>query len=112
YQVTAYAHSDPGTTSQALLVVHDSTDGGTVVDGWKAPGSGWDPLTVTFRATANGRMRIVLFTSGGSGTIYWDDIHITDGSSFETGGGLPGIPFGAGTVSLSNVVARSGTASL
>src|SRR5262249_31602377 len=108
YQVTAYAHADPGTTSQALLQVHDSTNVGTVIDGWRSPGNGWAAFTVTFMARGNGRMRIVLLSSGGSGTIYWDDVRVTDAGSFETGAIVPGITFGTGNVSISNAVARTG----
>src|SRR5262249_12266881 len=94
YQVTVYAHGDPGATNQGLIVVHDSANGNIVADGWRTPGNGWDAFTVTFLASAAGRMRIVLLPSRGSGALFWDDIHVTDASGFETGASVPGTAFG------------------
>src|SRR5262249_4894663 len=64
YQVVAFAHGDPGGTSQALLLAHDTTGANGVSDGWRTPGNGWDAFAVQFVATATGRMRIQLFSNG------------------------------------------------
>src|SRR5262249_51811487 len=98
YQITAFAHGNPGSTSQALLLVHDTTGAGGVVDGWRTPSSsGWDAFSVKFMATATGRMRILLFSSGGSGSIYWDDVQIVDASGFENATVSPWPQFGGVT---------------
>src|SRR5204862_2912779 len=59
-----------------------------------------------------GRMRILLFSSGGTGFIYWDDIRIVDASGFENAATNPWSPVGGVTVSIANSVGRTGTASL
>jgi hypothetical protein len=112
YQVTAFAHGDPGTTSQALLLVHDTTGTGSIVDGWRTPGSGWDSFSVTFIATGTARMRILLFSSGGSGSIYWDDVHVGDASGFENGTSSRWSSFGGVNASVIEFGARSGMSSL
>ncbi len=112
YQITAYAHASAGATSQALLLVHDTTGAGSITDGFRTPASTWDPFTVTFMATSTGRMRILLFSSGGTGFVYWDDIRIVDASGFENAATNPWSQFGGVTVSIANSVGRTGTSSL
>jgi hypothetical protein len=114
YRVAARALSAAVGTS-AMLYVHDTTGGNSLVDGPRVPSSSiWDDFEVSFQATATGAVRIHLFDVGGSGTVYWDDIGVVQGfaSGFETGVLAPWTPFGTTTLAVNNSLTRTGTHSL
>jgi hypothetical protein len=77
YRITAHATSAPGSDMQGLLYVHDGTGVNAVTDGYRTPSSGgWGEYAVTFRATGSGDIRVHLLTTGGSGSLYWDEVQI------------------------------------
>jgi hypothetical protein len=78
YRVTARTLSSAGATASAVLVVHDSTGANqAIASGSPTPGS-WNEFAVTFVATNSGKLRVHLGCGGGSGSIYWDDLLITN----------------------------------
>jgi hypothetical protein len=55
-----------------------------------SPAAGWQPVTLLYTADATGSVRIHLVRQDGGGTVYWDDVSVTE---------APGNPgFEAGTL--------------
>jgi len=115
YRVKVHARSDPGTSGQAELYVHDTTGANTVVDGPRTPSnSGWDEFAVLFLATGTGKIRIHLVYSGGAGTVYFDDVQVLRawGSGFENGTVAPWISIGTTVESIESTLVYEGKSSL
>ena len=78
YRVAARARSSPGAARQALLFAHDTTGANVALDGWRTPSSAaWDEFGLNFTATASGKVRVHLYTTGGAGSLYWDDVAVS-----------------------------------
>jgi hypothetical protein len=102
YRVTARALSIGG--GSAALFVHDTLGSNSVLDGYRVPSStSFDEFAVNFQADPTGQMRIHLLFSGGTGTVYWDQVQIMPAwqSDFENGSIAPWLTFGAVSPSVS-----------
>jgi len=71
-----WVRADAGTTAQAMLWVHDTAGGDSVESSLITPGTGWQQVAVTFTADSTNAMRIHLYFSAGSGTIYYHDVQV------------------------------------
>jgi RHS repeat-associated protein len=76
YQVSMWVRADAGTTARAMLWVHDTNGGNSVQSSLFTPGTAWQQVTLNFTADNTNLMRIHLYFSAGSGTIYYDDVQV------------------------------------
>ena len=118
YQVTVWVKAEPGTEGTVSLDLHDGRKqsvGST--DALKVSDSEFEPLTLDYRATESGVVRVHLAYKGGDGTVYFDDVTVTEKSvangGFESNEPAPWeTAAGGGAVALSDEVASSGAQSL
>src|SRR5260370_40651393 len=71
-----WVRADAGTTAQAMLWVHDTTGGNSVQSTLFTPDTAWQQVTLNFTADNTSLMRIHLYFSAGSGTVYYDDVQV------------------------------------
>src|SRR6266568_5058431 len=74
YQVSVWVRADSGTTAQAYLWVHDTTEAHAAELDSKIPGQSWQQITLPYTADSTGMIRIHLHYVAGAGTIYYDDV--------------------------------------
>ena len=117
YQVTAWVKAEPGTEGKVSLDLHDGRKqsvGST--DAVKVSDSEFEPLTLDYRATESGVVRVHLAYQGGDGTVYFDDVTVTEKSvangGFESNEPAPWETAGDADIALSDEVASSGAQSL
>jgi len=77
YTVSAWASASPNATATAQLIVYDPSDNVSTSSAFLNAGTGWQSLSHSFTAGREGTVRLHLSRGPGSGTIYWDDIHIS-----------------------------------
>ena len=117
YQVTAWVKAEPGTEGKVSLELHDGrkqSAGST--DAVQVSGSEFEPFTLDYTATESGVVRVHLVYKGGDGTVYFDDVTVTEKSvangGFENDEPAPWETDGDAGIALSDEVASSGTRSL
>jgi hypothetical protein len=77
YRITAWVSGSPGATAGARIAAYDPLANAVTFSGVAHPGTQWQPLAHTFTlGKYSTTIRIHLFRTEGSGTIYWDDINI------------------------------------
>ena len=117
YQVSTWVRAEPGTEGEVRLELHDSrkestgsTNAVTVSD------AVFEQLTLDYTATSSGVVRVHLVYSGGAGTVYFDDVTVTEKSvpngGFESDEPSPWETGNAKTIELSDKFASSGAQSL
>jgi hypothetical protein len=79
YTVSAWASASPNAPATAQLIVYDPSDDAATSSPFFNVGPSWQSLSHTFTAGREGTVRLYLARGPGSGTIYWDDIHISRG---------------------------------
>ena len=77
YTVSAWVSASPNATATAQLIAYDPSDNSSTSSPFLPTGSSWQNLSLSFTAGREGTVRIHLSRGPGSGTIYWDDIHIS-----------------------------------
>ena len=117
YQVTAWVKAEPGTEGKVSLDLHDGRKQSVGSTGaLKVSDSEFEPLTLDYRATESGVVRVHLAYQGGDGTVYFDDVTVTEKSvangGFESNEPAPWETAGDADIALSDKVASSGTQSL
>ena len=117
YQVTAWAKAEAGTEGEVRLDVHDGLKeavGST--DPVRVSESKFEPLTIEYTATSSGLVRVHLAYTGGAGTVYFDDVTVTEKSvpngGFENDEASPWQANDGTIVELTDKVASSGAQSL
>lgn len=78
YELSAWVSASPGSAIGAQLTVFNPSDDTAVSSPLITPDPGWRQVSRTFIAGAEGAVRIHLVRGPGDGTVYWDDIHISD----------------------------------
>ena len=116
YQVTAWVKAEPGTEGKVSLDLHDGRKQSVGSTGaLKVSDSEFEPLTLEFAATESGTVRVHLAYTGGDGTVYFDDLTVTEKSvangGFESNEPAPWETDGDADIALSDM-ASSGTQSL
>ena len=77
YIVSAWVSSSPNATAPVQLTVYDPTDNVTSSSPFTNVGRDWRNVFLSFTAGREGTMRLHLLRGPGSGTVYWDDVHIS-----------------------------------
>ena len=77
YTVTAWVSASPGATAPVQLTMYDPTANVASSSPFVTVGQGWQNISQSFTAGREGTARLHLLRGPGSGTIYWDDIHIS-----------------------------------
>ena len=77
YNASAWVSGSPDATAQAQLTIYDPSDNGSMSSPFVSVGPDWRNLSRSFTAGRDGTIRLHLLRGPGSGTIYWDDIHIS-----------------------------------
>ena len=117
YQVTAWVKAEPGTEGKVSLDLHDGRKQSVVsTAAVKVSDSEFELLTQDFTATESGVVRVHLNYRGGDGTVYFDDVTVTEKSvvngGFERNEPGPWETAGDADIALSDKVASSGAQSL
>ncbi len=79
YRVSAWVASSPGATAGAQMAAYDFGSDAPVFSEVAHPGARWELLSRVVDVTQQGSIRIHLFRTDGTGTIYWDDVRVTLG---------------------------------
>ena len=77
YTASVWVSGSPGATAQAQLTIYDPSDNGSTASPFVSVGADWRNLSRSFTAGRDGTVRLHLLRGPGSGTIYWDDVHIS-----------------------------------
>ncbi len=77
YSASVWVSGSPAATAQAQLTIYDPTDNATTSSPFVTVGPDWRNLSRSFAAGRDGTVRLHLLRGPGSGTIYWDDVHIS-----------------------------------
>ncbi len=77
YTVSAWVSASPDASAPAQLTIYDPTDNVASSSPFVTVGQGWQNISQSFTAGREGTVRLHLLRGPGSGTIYWDDIHIS-----------------------------------
>ncbi len=117
YQVTAWAKAEPGTAGEVRLDLHDGRKESVGSTGpVRISESEFEPLTLEYRATSSGLVRVHLAYTGGAGTVYFDDVTVTEKSvpngDFESDKPSPWQANDGAVIELTDKVASSGAQSL
>lgn len=75
YRIMAWVSASPGATAPAQIAVWDPAANVASYSGAIIPNSNWQPVEMS-TAAKSGALRIHLFREPGSGTVYWDDVHV------------------------------------
>jgi hypothetical protein len=78
YRIGAWVSASPGATAPAQIAVWDPVTNIIAYSGTITANSTWQPIELATTASASGTLRIHLFREQGSGTVYWDDVHIAE----------------------------------
>jgi hypothetical protein len=85
YRIAAWVAASPGATAGAQIAVFDPGANVAIFSKTVHPGTSWWLLSDFITASQAGTLRIHLFRTEGSGTIYWDDVSVyLDKASEET----------------------------
>jgi microsomal dipeptidase-like Zn-dependent dipeptidase len=87
YVVSAWVRRSSGATAEAELSVHN-TAGGQSRQRLHVPGDAWTRVSLAYTADATERVRVHLVRGSGTGTVYWDDVSLTEApvnGGFERG---------------------------
>ena len=76
YRIVAWVSSSLGETAAAQIAAYDPVANVARFSDPVMPQPGWQRIAMTSPASASGTLRIHLFRLPGSGTVYWDDVHI------------------------------------
>ncbi len=76
YRIAAWVSASPGDTAPAQIATYDSVANVARFSDSVMPQPAWQPIAITVPASASGTLRIHLFRQQGTGTVYWDDVHI------------------------------------
>lgn len=92
YVIKAWVRSSGATGPKAHMLLHDATYLNETGSGEVLTSSTWQQVAVSFTATLSSMVRIHLHReAGGTGSVYWDDVTVTNVSlanpGFESGGG-------------------------
>ncbi len=79
YRIVAWVSGSPAATAPARITVWDPASNAVSFSEDVIPSSNWQPVEITVRGSTSGTLRIHLFRRPGSGTVYWDDVHIYAG---------------------------------
>jgi len=117
YQITAWAKAEPGTEGKVSLELHDGKKQSVAAtDAIQVSDSKFELLSLDYRATSSGVVRVHLHYWGGDGTVYFDDVTVTEKSvangGFESNEPAPWETDGDADIALSDEMASSGTRSL
>ena len=77
YYASAWVSGSTDATAQAQLTIYDPSDNGSTSSPFVSVGPHWRNLYRPFTAGRDGTIRLHLLRGPGSGTIYWDDVHIS-----------------------------------
>ncbi len=77
YTVSAWVSASSGATAPAQLTIYDPSANVASSSPFVTVGQGWQNISQSFTAGREGTARLHLLRGPGSGTIYWDDIHIS-----------------------------------
>lgn len=78
YLITAWVSASPGASAPVQIAVFDPVANVASYSESLIPHPVWQPLKQSVTASSAGTLRIHLFRQQGSGTVYWDDVHIYD----------------------------------
>jgi hypothetical protein len=83
YTVSAWVVGTPGTSTSAQLqlMIYNLSDSVTASSPVIQTSPAWRQLASSFKAGREGAIRINLARGPGDGTVYWDDIHLSQGTS-------------------------------
>ena len=117
YQVSAWVRAEAGTEGEVRLDLHDSQkESARSSNAIRVSDAGFEQLTLDYTATASGVVRVHLVYSGGAGTVYFDDVTVSEKSvpngGFESDEPSPWETSNAKTIELSDRFASSGAQSL
>lgn len=87
YRISAWVAASPGATAGAQIAVFDPGANVAVFSETLHPDTTWQLLSDFVTVSPPGTLRIHLFRTEGTGTIYWDDVRIfrdTSGDSKQT----------------------------
>ena len=76
YWISAWASASPGATAKAQIAVFDPVANVATFSDTLSLTPAWQLLKHSVVASSAGTLRIHLFRLGGTGTVYWDDVHI------------------------------------
>ncbi len=79
YNASVWVSGSPDATAQAQITVYDPSGNTTTSSPFVTVGSDWKNLSRSFTPGQDGTVRLHLLRGPGSGTIYWDDVHISRG---------------------------------
>jgi Family of unknown function (DUF6311)/Carbohydrate binding domain len=77
YIASAWVSGSPDATAQVQITIYDPSANGSTSSPFVSVGPDWRSLYCSFTAGRDGTIRLHLLRGPGSGTIYWDDIHIS-----------------------------------
>ncbi len=77
YTVSAWVSASPNATAPVQLTIYDPTDNVSSSSPFVNVGQDWQNISHSFTAGREGTVRLHLTRGPGSGTIYWDDVHIS-----------------------------------
>jgi endo-alpha-N-acetylgalactosaminidase len=77
YTLSAWASASPGSALTAQLIVFNPSDDTQTSSRLIHCSGDWQPLSRTFTVGREGAIRIHLARGPGSGTVSWDDVHIS-----------------------------------
>lgn len=76
YRIVAWVSASPAATAPAQIAIWDPVANVARFSAEVIPNSIWQPLEMPTTGGASGTLRIHLFRRQGSGTVYWDDVHV------------------------------------
>jgi hypothetical protein len=76
YRISAWVSGSPGSTAGAQIAAYDAANDRNNLSNTVHPGPTWQLLSDFVTVTKPGTIRVHLFRSEGSGTIYWDDLQV------------------------------------
>lgn len=76
YRISAFVAASPGATAGSQLAVYDPSANVAIFSQPLHPGSDWQVLSDFVTLGNSTTLRIHLFRTEGTGTIYWDDVRI------------------------------------
>ncbi len=81
YTVSAWVAGTAGASTTAELIVYDMSDNVSPSSRIVQTSPVWQQLTRSFKVGREGAIRINLARGPSDGTVYWDDIHLSQGTS-------------------------------
>jgi hypothetical protein len=81
YTVSAWVAGTAGTSTSAELMIYNMSDNVTLSSPVIQTSPAWRQLSSSSKVGREGAIRINLARGPGDGTVYWDDIHLSQGTS-------------------------------